>query len=613
LSVLAGLSASPGETSSYRGGDLFEKVVRTLAAHYYDQRFREQDLPKLAETFREQACEAKSLAEERKVVHALLSRIPASHLGLLSRRGRDLLVDELFGRRAPTVGMQLLGKDGGYFASMILEGGPAERAGVKSWDRVLRIDGTPVEGSTRLDWRIDDAHLDDERDPPIHLLLVEAGETLTLTLERRPGEIREVKLQAVEDSSFEAAKRSVRVIECEGRHLGYIHFWLLHMTGVPELLREALLGHFKECDALLLDLRGRGGNAPVVAQVMRLLNGPEAVWTRPVVALVDRQSRSGKDALAYELKVSGRALLVGEPTAGAVLPAAFADVGPETVLMFPSFSLPRYTELLELKPTAPDVHVERAGPYSAGLDPILDAGIREALELTRGLEPAPLAMPVQSSPPVAFDPAAFPLPTMEALLDEMVLALGGGEALRARSHLIARGTIAIVDTPVEGTFELKLKAPMRLVSRASLGPVGIVETEFDGHDAWQTSPSTPRSKLSGEQALAVRLRALFYGPLQYREAFEEILVESLELFDQRPCFRLSLRDASGSALTVFVDARTKLLAGMSGMMQSPLGEIPVKTYFREYRPFEGVPRPTQYVLDAGFQRQRITLTDVQLD
>ena len=61
-----------------------------------------------------------------------------------------------------------------------------------------------------------------------------------------------------------------------------------------------------------------------------------------------------------------------------VIPATFADVGYDTILMFPSFKLPRYTDLLEGKPVEPDVFVERAGPFSAGNDPILKAGLAEA-------------------------------------------------------------------------------------------------------------------------------------------------------------------------------------------------------------------------------------------
>ncbi len=41
--------------------------------------------------------------------------------------------------------------------------------------------------------------------------------------------------------------------------------------------------------------------------------------------------------------------------------------------MFPSFTLGEYTEKLELKGgVEPDIFVERAGPYSAGKDPILE-------------------------------------------------------------------------------------------------------------------------------------------------------------------------------------------------------------------------------------------------
>ena len=53
------------------------------------------------------------------------------------------------------------------------------------------------------------------------------------------------------------------------------------------------------------------------------------------------------------------------------------------ILMFPSFMLPRYTDLLEFKPTEPDVSVERTGPFSARNDLILKAGLAEALNMVK--------------------------------------------------------------------------------------------------------------------------------------------------------------------------------------------------------------------------------------
>jgi carboxyl-terminal processing protease len=264
---------------------------------------------------------------------------------------------------------------------MLLEGGPAARAGLLTWDRIVAIDGVPVAQSPRLDWRSDDAYIADDRDPPVHYLIARAGETVRLKVERQRGKFLDIAVPVEDYSAFAAAKASAQVYKKDGRNIGYLHFWYVHMTGVPELLKEKLEGEFSDCDALIIDLRGRGGNGAAIARIVDILRADRAAKKRPIVALVDRQSRSAKDVLAYEFKKTGVARLVGERSAGAVIPASFADVGHDSVLMFPSQKLPRYTDLLEFKPVEPDVYVERAGPLSAGRDPILAAGIAEAFKL----------------------------------------------------------------------------------------------------------------------------------------------------------------------------------------------------------------------------------------
>jgi C-terminal processing protease CtpA/Prc len=130
----------------------------------------------------------------------------------------------------------------------------------------------------------------------------------------------------------------------------------------------------------VLDLRGRGGSATEVTRIVQVVEGYQKSTGRPVVALADRQSRSGKDVLIYEFKQRG-VRIVGEASAGAVIPASFGDVGHDTVLMFPTTRLSTYSDLLELKPVQPDVHVERSGLFAAGRDAIFEAGIAEALLL----------------------------------------------------------------------------------------------------------------------------------------------------------------------------------------------------------------------------------------
>ena len=362
-------------------GTLFENVVALLKARYVDQDFRTKDLPALAARYRSQAQAAKTLREEREVVHQLLSHIPASHLGLMSRYSHRAVMADLLGVAYPNFGFQAIGAGDALYAGMVLEGGPAARSGLLLGDRLVTIDGVPAAQSSRLDWRTDDAYIGDERDPSVQHVMAKAGDRIELRMERRPGEFVTVSIGAEEYSAIDAAEASVRVIRSGGHRVGYLHFWFVHISGVPDLITQSLSGRLRDAESLLLDLRGRGGSATEIPRIVKIVRDYKDRTGRPVVALIDRQSRSGKDILAHEFKAMG-VRLVGEATAGAVIPASFGDVGFDSVLMFPTMRLPQYTDLLEFKPVRPDVEVTRPGLYAAGRDGILDAGVAEAVRLS---------------------------------------------------------------------------------------------------------------------------------------------------------------------------------------------------------------------------------------
>jgi C-terminal processing protease CtpA/Prc len=363
-------------------GTLFENVTKVLAEHFVDSDFRAKQLPALVEQYRHKADAATSLREQRQVVHELLSHVPASHLGLLSEQAYRAMMSDLAQVAYPSFGFQAIGSGPNVYAAMILEGGPAARAGLLTGDRMVTIDGTEVEESPRLDWRTDDAYIGDERDPSVRYVMASASDRIALRVERRPGEFVNITIAPEEYTPFDAAEASVRVIRSGGTSIGYVHFWYVHLAGVPDLIKRAVAGRLKDVDALVIDLRGRGGSAGEVPRIVDVLEEYRKNTGRPVVALADRQSRSGKDILIYEFKQRG-IRIVGEASAGAVIPATFADVGYGSVLMFPTSRLPKYTDLLELKPVQPDVPVERAGMFAAGQDPIFEAGVAEAQRLAK--------------------------------------------------------------------------------------------------------------------------------------------------------------------------------------------------------------------------------------
>jgi len=309
-------------------------------------------------------------AQQRAVVRDFLAEIPSSHLALYSRETHASLMAELACAARPTFGFQLTRVGDGFFVDWLYEGGPAQRAGLRRGDRVIEIDGRAPVDCPRLDWSSDDAALPD---PPQHALLCDRGDEVELWVERAHGLRSRGRVTAALYSGCDAARASARVVNEKGR-FGYVHLWFIAAPDAGNLIRELLADEFADCDGLLLDLRGRGGVASEIRRVTRLL-AADGEWGRPVVLLTDAGTRSAKEVIAHEMQRTGDALVVGETTAGAVIPASFEHVGQDGVLMYPRRSLGRHTSLLEGRGVQPDVLVERPFEYSNGADPILEAGI----------------------------------------------------------------------------------------------------------------------------------------------------------------------------------------------------------------------------------------------
>lgn len=353
---------------------LFDRATAVLAERYFDRAFRDRALVDLIARYRPAAVAAATAAEERAVLHALLAEVPASHLALLSAATHARFEAELAGRRTPMFGCALLQRGGRFFVDSVYEGGAAHAAGLRAGEEVLSIDGVPVGASERLDWRSDDAHL---ADPPVHDLLAADGEVATFAIAGAPP--RTVTLLATRWSALQASEASVRSLHVRGRTLLHVHLWFVFHARAGRLVTTALREH-ADAEGLVLDLRGRGGSALECAAIVRAV-GDAANRGVPTVALVDGRTRSAKEVVAADLSQRALATLVGERTAGAVLPASFAPLGDGAVLMLPEGRLGAHSNRLEGHGVEPDVAVAVPIPPRPGEDPVLRVGIDTLVRL----------------------------------------------------------------------------------------------------------------------------------------------------------------------------------------------------------------------------------------
>lgn len=383
------------------GHAVFDRVVELVTERFYDtsalQGFEEAVRKEVQDP--DEPLEASS-GEERvdAAIDRVLASLQASHTGRfkpdtiayyeLADIFRFALRDDMRRLFPPDgevsyqgIGMAVEAIEGKLFVSDVYDGAPAQRAGVLVGDEILSVDGAPYH------------EIESFRD--------KAGKTVQLELVRHEGRspmMLEVEVERLRplQTFAKAMDESMRVLEQNGRRLGYVRLWTLSTReGMETVARSLAAGALKEAEGVIVDLRGRWGGGEAGAAELFIGNtvpfrlifrdGREIYanvrWNRPVVALIDDGARSGLELFAYSLKQAGIPL-IGSRTAGALL-AGRAFLLPDDSLMILAVSDAVIGEnvRLEGRGVQPDVPVRFRLPYAAGQDPQLDVAIQEMLRV----------------------------------------------------------------------------------------------------------------------------------------------------------------------------------------------------------------------------------------
>lgn len=277
------------------------------------------------------------------------------------------------------VGMQIGMKDGLLTVIAPLRGSPAERAGIKAGDRILKIDD-----ATTTDMSVDRA---------LYLIRGEIGKPVTLELYR----------DGAEDSyTVTIIREEIRVPTIDGKKDGDIY--IISLYGFPatgaELFRQELRNFvLSGSDKLILDLRGNPGGYLEIAVDM-------ASWFLPagkvvvseqdkdgegtiyrsrgydifgpnlrMVVLVDGGSASAAEILAGALSQHGVAKLMGTKTFGKGSVQELVSITDDTALKITiaRWITPNGTSLSD-GGLVPDFEVGfTKEDVEAGRDPQLDA------------------------------------------------------------------------------------------------------------------------------------------------------------------------------------------------------------------------------------------------
>ena len=268
------------------------------------------------------------------------------------------------------------------FIADVYDGSPAAAAGLKVGDEIVAVDGMPFQSIGSFAGKAG-------RSAKVEVRRAPEGPIITFGVTVR-------SLQPAETFN-EAIRKSVRIVDRDGKRLGYMRIWSFASRGAEEVLGELLTSEpLKSADGLVLDLRGRWGGAPPDAVDYFVGKSPTMTvtdrdgeteivstsWGKPVVAIIDEGSRSGIEILAYAWKRAG-VPLVGARRAGDVVAGRAFVLKDNSLLELAVTDVHVDGKRLEGNGVTPDIGVPFELRYSAGIDPQMERAVEKMREMLR--------------------------------------------------------------------------------------------------------------------------------------------------------------------------------------------------------------------------------------
>jgi len=373
------------------------QVWNEVNSNFFDPKFNGIDWNAKRDEYTNRVKSSQSIEEASAVINQMLSELNTSHtrfysklepayyqlLGIFSDRGFSKQIKKVFPDGKidyPGIGIFTKDLNKKTFITAILDNSPAAKAGLKVGDEILAVDGKPYQ--------------------PIQSFV--NTQDVKLSIQRTPDsknveQITVIPKKLDPNTLFlDAMKDSIKIIERQGKKIGYVHIWSYAGDQYQELLvNEIAYGKLKDAEALILDLRDGWGGAdpnylniftekvPVLTRIGRdgIKRDLDFQWRKPVVMLVNNGSRSGKEILAYGFKKYKLGTLIGTKTAGAVVGGSPFLLEDGNLLYLAVIDVLVDGERLEGKGVIPDIEVPFTLEYAQGKDPQLEKSVEVLLKL----------------------------------------------------------------------------------------------------------------------------------------------------------------------------------------------------------------------------------------
>ena len=223
------------------------------------------------------------------------------------------------------LGVELKADNVSLYINRVIPGSPANKGGLKNLDRILEIDGTPIQG-----WQLE---------PASNLLQGEVSTFVRLLVQTGTNTPHELVIQR--EHLKVPSVENVHILDDHGQNsgVGYLKLAGFQQDTVQEVREALAFLHGRGMHSLIIDLRGNaGGVLPACIETADLFlnegiivrtksRGPVQedvhssmrttyTWDIPLAVLIDKDSASASEIFAGAILDNNRGLVVGQPSFG---------------------------------------------------------------------------------------------------------------------------------------------------------------------------------------------------------------------------------------------------------------------------------------------------------
>ncbi len=380
--------------------EAWDTVCRSHDDPEFSRKFR-----KLYETYRHEVAGCRGDREIITMVNRLLAETDSSHLMLLppmpksGEKAVKLLLNPDAARKNRILavsGLRLLLTDSGLLVAEVSEEKAPDTL-ILPGDRIVEIDGVTVQTDRELSpsWGTTARALLMHGAPgsKVKVTVQRDRKLIADELVRKPseGEIFQLGVIPPMVSLYESELRE--------NNIAVVRFNLFVPENIKKFRRE-IRNQLKDCDALIIDLRGNPGGVLLYAEWLASWTSPKPVamgqvaidgtllspvstpqpraFDRPVAILVDRETSSTAEVYAAAMQDAGAAVVIGEKTSGMCLPSLAVNLPSGFRLQTVSGSITRAGgKEIEKNGVTPDYNVSVTPEgLRQGVDEVLEFAVR---------------------------------------------------------------------------------------------------------------------------------------------------------------------------------------------------------------------------------------------